>query len=95
MDREIFNPQTGKYLHTDSEGKTHEYSLGDLCFKDDKHGLSFSSNVDWCRQIIIDADSITFRAGEFELKVTNDRLMDEINHTDKITINGISFIKEN
>lgn len=97
------NIKNGKYTYRDASGTIQEYdvvgncicvenlSVKDIGIKDDSNtivGISTEYNI------IIDADSVTFRVGEFELKITNDVLMDELKHTNKIIINGISFIKE-
>lgn len=97
------NIKNGKYTYIDASGAIQEYdvvgncicvenlSVKDIGIKDDSNtivGISTEHNI------IIDADSVTFRVGEFELKITNDVLMDELKHTNKIIINGISFIKE-
>ncbi len=95
------NIKNGKYTYIDASGTIQEYDVGnrlgvenlgikDICIKDDSNKINISTEHD----IIIDADSVTFRVGEFELKITNDVLMDELKHTNKIIINGISFIKE-
>lgn len=94
-DKEVPNPRSGKYRYTDSEGNIKEIELKDLYVKkSEQPALTVSNKATWDRDIVINIDSVTFRAGEFELKVTNPRLMDELKHTDKIIINGVSFIKE-
>lgn len=90
------NIKNDKYTYRDASGTIQEYDVGNrlgvenLCIKDDSNKIKISTE----HNIIIDADSVTFRVGEFELKITNDVLMDELKHTNKIIINGISFIKE-
>lgn len=95
------NIKNGKYTWMDASGTVQECDIGehlgvanlgikDICIKDDSNKIKISTE----HNIIIDADSVTFRVGEFELKITNDVLMDELKHTNKIIINGISFIKE-
>ena len=96
------NIKNDKYTYRDASGTIQEYDVGNrlgvenlgienIGFKDDdSNKIKISTEYN----IIIDADSVTFRVGEFELKITNDILMDELKHTDKIIINGISFIKE-
>lgn len=70
-------------------------SIKDICVENDLNRLTIPAvNVDFGRNIIIDADSVTFRIGEFELKLIDKILTDELKHTNKIIINGISFIKE-
>lgn len=97
------NIKNDKYTHIDASGTIQEYDLGsvenlgikDIGIKDDSNGLTISTiNADFPREIIIDTDSVTFRIGEFELKLIDNILMDELKHTNKIIINGISFIKE-
>lgn len=95
------NIKNDKYTYRDASGTIQEYDVGnrlgvenlgikDICIKDDSNKIKIST----VHNIIIDTDSVTFRVGEFELKITNDVLMDELKHTNKIIINGISFIKE-
>ena len=95
------NIKNDKYTYRDASGTIQEYHVGnhisienlgikDIGIKDDSNKITISTE----HNIIIDADSVTFRVGEFELKINNDVLMDELKHTDKIKINGISFIKE-
>lgn len=95
------NIKNGKYTWMDASGTVQECDIGehlgvanlgikDICIEDDPNRLKIFTD----HNIIIDTDSVTFRVGEFELKIINDVLMDELKHTNKITINGISFIKE-
>ncbi len=97
------NETNDKYTYMDASGTIQEYDLGsvenlgikDIGIKDDPNGLTISTiNADFPREIIIDTDSVTFRIGEFELKLIDNILTDELKHTNKIIINGISFIKE-
>ena len=96
------NIKNDKYTYRDASGTIQEYDVGnrlgvenlsvkDIWIKDDSNTIV---GIPTEHNIIIDADSVTFRVGEFELKITNDVLMDELKHIDKIIINGISFIKE-
>lgn len=90
------------YTYRDASGTIQEYDVGNhigvenlgienIGFKDDdSNKITISTE----HNIIIDADSVTFRVGEFELKLTDNILTDELKHTNKIIINGISFIKE-
>lgn len=89
------------YMCMDESGTIHEYDVGDLlgvkdlgvkdiCIEDDSNKIKIFTD----RNIIIDADSVTFRVGEFEFKLIDNILTDELKHTNKIIINGISFIKE-
>lgn len=92
------NIKNGKYTCMDASRTIQEYDLGsvanlgvkDICIEDDSNKIKIFTD----RNIIIDADSVTFRVGEFELKLIDNILTDELKHTDKIIINGISFIKE-
>ena len=98
------NIKNGKYTWMDASGTVQECDIGehlgvanlgvkDICIEDDPNGLTIPAvNVDFGRNIIIDADSVTFRVGEFELKLLDNILTDELKHTNKIIINGISFI---
>ena len=100
------NIKNSKYTYMDASGTIQEYDVGnrlgvenlwikDICVEDDPNGLTIPAvNVDFGRNIIIDTDSVTFRVGEFELKLIDNILTDELKHTNKIIINGISFIKE-
>lgn len=95
------NIKNDKYTCMDESGTIHEYDVAyplgikDICIEDDPNRLTIPAvNVDFGRNIIIDADSVTFRVGEFELKLIDNILTDELKHTNKIIINGISFIKE-
>ena len=100
------NIKNDKYTCMDESGTIQEYDIGDLpgvkdlsikdiCVENDPNGLTIPAvNVDFGRNIIIDTDSVTFRIGEFELKLIDKILTDELKHTNKIIINGISFIKE-
>lgn len=92
------NIKNGKYTYMDASGTIQEYDLGsvenlgvkDICIEDDSNKIKIFTD----RNIIIDADSVTFRVGEFEFKLIDNILTDELKHTNKIIINGISFIKE-
>ena len=96
------NIKNGKYTYMDASGTVQECDIGEHLgvanlgiVKDNPNGLTISTiNADFPREIIIDTDSVTFRIGEFELKLIDNILTDELKHTDKIIINGISFIKE-
>lgn len=90
------NIKNSKYTCMDESGTIHEYDVGyplgvkDICIEDDSNKIKIFTD----RNIIIDADSVTFRVGEFEFKLIDNILTDELKHTNKIIINGISFIKE-
>lgn len=95
------NETNDKYTYMDASGAVQECDIGErlgvanLGIKNDPNGLTISTiNADFPREIIIDTDSVTFRIGEFELKLIDNILTDELKHTNKIIINGISFIKE-
>jgi hypothetical protein len=90
------NIKNDKYTYIDASGTIQEYEIENrlgvenLGIKDNSHTIEISD----IHNIIIDADSITFRVGEFALKLTDNILTDELKHINKIIINGISFIKE-
>lgn len=95
------NIKNGKYTWMDASGTVQECDIGehlgvanlgikDICIKDDSNKIKISTE----HNIIIDTDSVTFRVGEFELKLIDNILTAELKHTNKIIINGISFIKE-